>query len=111
MNLIYNFVKNNNISKRVFIAYFICIAIIFYFLFSCIFGQKGLIELISLKKQIENQDTIKQELQNKIESKKNMVKSMNTDSLDLDLLDEESRRSLGLSNKNEIVIYNNDQDK
>jgi len=36
-----------------------------------------------------------------------MVEGMNVESLDLDLLDEEARRALGYSNKNEVVIYQN----
>jgi cell division protein FtsB len=41
-------------------------------------------------------------------NKKNMVDKMSTDSLDLDLLDEQSRKVLGYAGKNEVVIY---QDK
>ena len=43
--------------------------------------------------------------------KKNMVEGMNVESLDLDLLDEEARRALGYSNKNEVVIYKNSEKK
>lgn len=104
---IYDFVKKHNISKVVFVSYFAFFAIIIYFLFCCFFGQKGLFAYFSLQQKIANQDLVKQELANKMQVKKNMVEGMNVESLDLDLLDEEARRALGYSNKNEVVIYQN----
>jgi len=104
---IYDFVKKHNISKVVFVSYFAFFAIIIYFLFCCFFGQKGLFAYYSLQKKISNQDLVRQELSNKMQVKKNMVEGMNVESLDLDLLDEEARRALGYSNKNEVVIYQN----
>lgn len=108
---IYEFVKKYKISKALFVSYFVLLALIIYFLCCAIFGQKGVLTYFSLQKKIENQDLIKQELQNKMQVKKNMVEGMNVESLDLDLLDEEARRALGYSNKNEVVIYQKDQDK
>jgi len=104
---IYDFVKKHNISKVVFVSYFTFFAIIIYFLFCGLFGQKGLVFYFSLKEKIAKQDFVKQELHNKMKVKKNMVEGMNVESLDLDLLDEEARRALGYSSKNEVVIYQN----
>ena len=104
-NFLYNFVKENNVTKSVFIAYIIGFAVILYFIFFTIFGTKGLFELVSLRKKIENKDITKQELQTKMEAKKNMVDGMSPESLDLDLLDEESRKVLGYVKKGEIVVY------
>ena len=36
-----------------------------------------------------------------------MVDAMNSDSLDIDLLDEQARKNLGFAGKNEVVIYKN----
>lgn len=108
---LYNFVKQHNISKNLFVTYFVLLALIIYFLICAAFGNKGLITYFSLKKEIAKQDLTKQELQNKLQNKKNMVGGMNQDSLDLDLLDEQARRSLGYSNKNEVVIYHENQPK
>ena len=108
---IYNFVKKHNISKVVFVSYFAFFAVIIYFLFCTFFGQKGLFAYVALQKKIDNQDLIKQELSNKMQVKKNMVEGMNVEYLDLDLLDEEARRALGYSNKNEVVIYKNSEKK
>lgn len=108
---IYNFVKKHNISKVVFVSYFAFFAIIIYFLSCFFFGQKGVFAYFSLQQKISNQDLVKQELSNKMQVKKNMVEGMNVDSLDLDLLDEEARRALGYSNKNEVVVYQNSEKK
>lgn len=105
---IYNFVKNHNITKPLFIGYFIAIFAIFYFTFFTFFGDKGLIEYFALKKQIENKEITKEELATKMQAKKNMVDGMNSEALDVDLLDEQARKVLGYAGKNEVIIY---QDK
>ncbi len=106
-NFLYNFVRQHNITKPLFVGYCIAFSIIIYFLFFTIFNQKGLVEFFALKKQIENKEATKQELLNKMEAKKNMVDGMNLNSLDTDLLDEQSRKVLGYVGKNEVVIYQN----
>jgi cell division protein FtsB len=105
---LYNFVKKHHITKSLFIGYSIAFSVICYFFFFAFFGDKGLITFFSLKKEVSNIEITKQELINKMENRKNMVGGMSSDSLDLDLLDEQSRRVLGYVGKNEVVIY---QDK
>lgn len=69
------------------------------------FGQKGLVKYYSLKNEIQNQEISKKELESQIDYKKIKVEGMNPSSLDLDLLDEEARKNLGYSSKNEVIIY------
>ncbi len=102
---IYSLVKKYSISKTLFITYFTFLALIVYFTIKLFFGQKGLIEMMDLKNQIANQDLTKKELINEIKNKKIKVDAMKSDSLDLDLLDEQARKSLGYSNKNEVIVY------
>jgi cell division protein FtsB len=110
--ILYNLVKKYNINKLLFVSYFIAFAIIFYFIIITIFGQKGLVQYFALKKQIENKEIIKEELSEKLNVKKGMVEGMNTNSLDIDLLDEQARKNLGYVGKNEVVIYqDNDKNK
>jgi len=104
---IYKFVKKYNISKASFVTYFVFFAVAIYFFSCAMFGNKGLVKYFSLKKEIATQDALKHDLSSKKQAKKNMVDGMNVDSLDLDLLDEQARLSLGYSNKNEVVIYQN----
>jgi len=104
-NFLYNFINENNINKKQFIGYCVGICLILYFLITTIFGDKSLIFYQSLKNQIQNKEAVKRELIAKMRSKKSMVEGMNLDSLDLDLVDEQSRKVLGYVGKNEVVIY------
>jgi cell division protein FtsB len=104
-NILHSFVTKNNITKPAFICYFIALAASLYFISFTLFGQKGLIELFALQNKIENKTGIKEELAAKMQAKKNMVEGMNLNSLDIDLLDEQARRTLGYAGKNEVVIY------
>lgn len=105
--LLYYFVKKHNISKLVFIGYFTGLVVVFYFLFLTFFGEKGLVQFFFLKQQIKNKEAQKQELIAKMHAKKNMVEGMNTNSLDIDLLDEQARKTLGYTGKNEVVVVPN----
>jgi cell division protein FtsB len=102
---LYNFIRKNRISKATFIGYCVGISIIFYFVIISIFGEKGLIEYSSLEQQIATIEQKKADLKNKIRVKKEMIKGMNLESLDIDLVDEQSRKILGYVDKNEVVIY------
>lgn len=106
---LYQFVKKYNISKTLFLVYFIFFALIIYFSFFIFFGQKGLIKYFSLKSEISEQNLQKKGLENKIKEKKIKVEGMKPESLDLDLLDEEARKNLGYSSKKEIIIYEQDK--
>ena len=110
-NSLYKFVKKHNISKALFVSYVVGFSLILYFVFYTIFGAKGLFTLKKLNKEVENKEITKQKLIDKMDHKKNMIKGMSPESLDLDLLDEQSRRVLGYVGKNEIVIYKEDQNQ
>ena len=73
--------------------------------------DKGLIEFYLLKKQVAQIELQKFELQDKIRLKKEMIKGMNYESLDLDLVDEQSRKILGYIGKDEVVIYQENNKK
>lgn len=110
-NILYKLVSKYRVSKRLFVAYFIALATILYFLFFTLFGQKGLFTLLELEKIIANKESTKKEFQEKVKAKKNMVDGMKPDSLDVDLLDEQTRKNLGYVGKNEVVIYPDDEEK
>lgn len=67
--------------------------------------------MFRLQDKIENVAISKEALANKLENKKNMVDGISAESLDLDLLDEQSRKVLGYVGKNEVVIYQNEEQK
>lgn len=105
---LYNFVKKHHITKRIFVSYFVGFSVILYFVFCTIFGPKGLVEYFSLRDTIGGRQAIKKELSSQAKAKQDKVDGMNINSLDIDLLDEQARRNLGYSGKNEVLLY---QDK
>ena len=84
-------------------------ATILYFLSFTVFGQKGLFKLFKLEKIISNKESVKKEYQEKVKAKKDMVDGMKPGSLDVDLLDEQTRKNLGYVGKNEVVIYEEEE--
>lgn len=105
---LYNFIKENKISRINFIFFCIAISMIIYFAVVSIFGEKGIIKYYLTDKEFKKIEQQKIDLENKINQKKEMIQGMNYESLDLDLVDEQSRKILGYVGKDEIVIY---QDK
>lgn len=105
---VYNFIKKNKISRINFIFYCVAISLIIYFAIVSIFGEKGIIKYYLTKKDFQKIEQQKVDLENKINQKREMIEGMNYESLDLDLVDEQSRKILGYVGKDEIVIY---QDK
>jgi cell division protein FtsB len=97
--------KSFPITKQIFIATAITIAVVLYFIFYALFGGKGLVQYFQIKNELQEKELVKEGLENKMENKQNMVNGMSVDSLDLDLLDEEARKNLGYAGKEEIVIY------
>lgn len=100
--------KNINkfiINKQIFISITIATAIAFYFFYYALFSSKGVFQYFQLTKELQKKELIKESLENKVNEKQHLVNGMNLESLDLDLLDEEARKNLGYANKDEIVIY------
>ncbi|MFT6077216.1 MAG: cell division protein FtsB [Rickettsiales bacterium] len=99
--------KKFPITKQIFVTICVATAVMLYFIYYAFFGSHGVIKYFSLKNELQNKELIKESLVNKVQDKQNLVNGMNSKSLDLDLLDEESRKNLGYSGKKEIVIYEN----
>ncbi len=102
---LYQFVKKNRISKAAFLSFFILAALNLYFLCVAFFGERGLKKFFVLKQQNYDLEVQKSEINYILDNKKRMVESMSIDSLDLDLVDEQSRQVLGYVGKNEKVIF------
>ncbi len=93
------------INKQIFIATAISAALIIYFISYALFGNKGIIKYFHLTKDLHLKELVKESAEQKMKNKQNMVNGMSSESLDLDLLDEEVRKDLGYAGKQEIVIY------
>ena len=102
---IHSIITKYQISQNLFICYFVSFVLIAYFSFFAIFGRKGLINLHQLQMQIEKSDLALQEFSSKLEGQQLLVNGLKLESLDYDLLDEQSRKILGYAGKKEVVIY------
>lgn len=67
--------------------------------------------MLDLQSQIKNRDLVKKELINEIKNKRIKVDGMRSQSLDLDLLDEQARKKLNYSGKDELVIFDDNNKK
>ncbi len=111
MNPIYNFIKKNSIGKIGFVSAFIAIFLTCYFLIFAIYGDKGLKDLLELQKEIEEKRGEEKSLSLIRKAKEERVNKMQPDSLDLDLLDEQARKSLGYADSQEVIIYDKKSSK
>ena len=58
-----------------------------------------------MQEKIANKETIRQKNSNIVKAKEDLIEGMKAESLDLDLLDEQSRKILGYVGEKEIIIY------
>jgi cell division protein FtsB len=104
-NYLYNLVDNYQISKNLFIFYFVCFGLIIYFLITAFFGAKGFLAYKEVLHNFNDLQFTKEMIRQNFQMKAKAVEHMNLQSLDLDLVDEQSRKILGYINKNEVVLY------
>ena len=74
---------------------------LFYFL---IYGQRGLLKYFYLTKQNQEYNETLAQLASENQYMSNRIKKLQPNTVDLDFLDEQVRKKLGLIDKNEIVI-------
>ena len=87
-----------------YLSFLITFFIFIYLVYFLINGQRGLLKYFYLTKQAEEYNRTLANL--KIENNYyiNRTKRLQPNTLDLDYLDEQARKKLGLIDKNEIVI-------
>jgi cell division protein FtsB len=101
---VYFELKRKRKSGRVgLMLFFVCLTS--YFCYHALSGDRGLLAMIKLNKQVDKLeaelDIVRAERLH-IEHK---VTLMRPDSLDIDLVDEQARRSLGYATKDEAVFF------
>ena len=72
-----------------------------YFL---VYGQRGLLQYFYLSKQNQEYSYKLSQLTSENQYLGNQIKKLQSNTIDLDFLDEQVRKKLGLIDKNEIVI-------
>ena len=95
------------VLKNRIILYFSFLITFFIFLYLVYFlvnGQRGLLQYFYLSKQNQEYNEILAKLTSENQYIGNRIKKLQPNTLDLDFLDEQVRKKLGLIDKNEIVI-------
>ncbi len=87
-----------------YLSFLVTFFIFIYLVYFLIYGQRGLLKYLYLTKQNQeyNQKLNKLTLEN--DDLNDRIKRLQPNTVDLDFLDEQVRKKLGLIDKNEIVI-------
>lgn len=85
------------------IAFLVVIAM-GYFAFTAIQGENGLLKLFQVQDQRDFLQAELSSLQAEREAAENLTKRLSDQYLDLDLLDEQARRVLGMARGDEVVF-------
>lgn len=103
---IFNLVFSNNHTKKIILNIFLAL-LLGYFVFHCIYGNKGIIAYLKVNRQLEKAyDELKLLRAERVELEHN-VKLLRTESLDKDMLDEQARKVLGIAAPSEQVFNTN----
>jgi len=95
------------ILKNRLILYFsflITFFIFLYLVYFLVYGQRGLLQYFYLSKQNQEYNETLAKLTAENQYIGNRIKKLQPNTVDLDFLDEQVRKKLGLIDKNEIVI-------
>jgi cell division protein FtsB len=82
--------------------------IMFYLGFHAISGERGLIALFTESHRLEGLKAELADMTQQRQALEGKVQRLSDKSLDLDLLDEQVRRVLGMAQKNEVVYFLSD---
>ena len=96
--------KQKNPTIGTAVSFAICIALGFYFTFAAIQGDHGLFRRIQFEAEAEALRAELSEMEARVAALTNKTRRLSDEFLDLDLLDEQARRVLGLVRYDEIVI-------
>ena len=102
-----NFFNINKKSKIILINFLISVSFLvfsFYFTYNAIYGNNGLKKSIVLELEIIELNNKLNSLQKVLFNIEKKTSSLSKKNLDLDLLDEQSRKILGLIRPDEIML-------
>ena len=81
------------------------VLVMFYLGFHAVSGERGVFALFKETRKLEKLQTELTEIKTKHEALERKVRLLSDNSLDLDLLDEQARRVMGMAGKDEIVYF------
>ena len=87
-----------------YFSFLITFFIFLYLVYFLVYGQRGLLQYFYLTKQNQEYRETLAQLTFENQYLSNRIKKLQPNTVDLDFLDEQVRKKLGLIDKNEIVI-------
>ena len=87
-----------------YFSFLITFFIFLYLVYFLVYGQRGLLQYFYLSKQNQEYKETLAQLTSENQYISNRIKKLQPNTVDLDFLDEQVRKKLGLIDKNEIVI-------
>jgi cell division protein FtsB len=87
-----------------YFSFLITFFIFLYLVYFLVYGQRGLLQYFYLSKQNQEYNETLSQLTSENQYLDNRIKKLQPNTVDLDFLDEQVRKKLGLIDKNEIVI-------
>ena len=91
-----------------YFSFLITFFIFLYLVYFLIYGQRGLLQYFYLSKQNQEYNETLSQLISENQYMSNRIMKLQPNTVDLDFLDEQVRKKLGLIDKNEIVIILNE---
>ena len=82
-----------------------CVLILFYLGFHAISGERGVFALFKETRKLEQLTVELENVKERRQLLEGKVKRMSSHSLDLDMLDEQARSTIGFAGKDEVVIF------
>ncbi len=82
-----------------------CVLVLFYLAFHAVSGERGVVAMFKETRKLEQIKLELVQVRAARETLDKKVRRLSSNSLDLDLLDEQARRVLGLAGKNEVVVF------
>ena len=87
-----------------YFSFLITFFIFLYLVYFLVYGQRGLLQYFYLSKQNQEYNQKLSQLTSENQYLSNQIKKLQPNTVDLDFLDEQAIKKLGLIDKNEIVI-------
>ena len=87
-----------------YLSFLVTFFIFIYLVYFLIYGQRGLLQYLYLSKQNQEFSQTLAQLTSENELLNDRINRLQPNTVDLDFLDEQVRKKLGLIDKNEIVI-------
>ena len=87
-----------------YFSFLITFFIFLYLVYFLVYGQRGLLQYFYLSNQNQEYKETLAQLTSENQYISNRIKKLQPNTVDLDFLDEQVRKKLGLIDKNEIVI-------